>query len=271
MTRLCWLVLLLLAVSAPSAAQPNAPNLATSVLLHDPAEDGARCLDGTPPRIWVQKSQSSNPANRTKWAWHFQGGGWCESEESCTERAFAPTKCMLGSSREACFNANSCNVMKYKPVMDFFDLPAVNGARWGGGLLNNSAATNPLSHDWNKVLMMYCDGGSYSGNNATPTMVFDQWNANSTRPIWYRGARNLNFALQTLQKNWGMGDATEILISGDSAGGLASYWHADRFAHVFPRAFVATVPDSGFFIGDDTKPGARPVSARGHVYYRMHA
>ena len=42
--------------------------------------------------------------------------------------------------------------MHYKPVMDFFDLPAVNGARWGGGLLNNSAGTNPLSHDWNKVL-----------------------------------------------------------------------------------------------------------------------
>ena len=65
---------------------------------------------------------------------------------------------------------------------------------------------------------MYCDGGSYSGNNATPTTVFDQWNTNATRPIYYRGSRNLDFALQTLQKDWGMAAATDILISGDSAG-----------------------------------------------------
>ena len=244
---------LLLLPQLAAAAFPFPPNLATSVLLNDPDPTGARCLDGTPPRIWVHKSASANPESRKKWAWHFQGGGWCESEESCTQRAFAPSQCMLGSSREECFNANGCNVMHFKPVMDFFDLPAVNGARWGGGLLNNSAGTNPLTHDWNKVLMMYCDGGSYSGNNATPSMVFDS-NTNTTRPMFYRGARNLHFALETLQKDWGMAEATDILISGDSAGGLASYWHADRFGDAFPKAFVATVPDSGFFIGDDTKP-----------------
>jgi hypothetical protein len=151
-----WALLLALAAADRAdhpAAQP--PNLATSVLIHDPAPDGARCLDGTPPRIWVQKSSSPNPANRTKWYWHFQGGGWCESQESCTERAFNPGKCMLGSSREACFDANSNNVASFKKVMDFLDLPAVNGARWGGGLLNNSVHGNPLAHDWNKVLMMY--------------------------------------------------------------------------------------------------------------------
>eukprot|EP01051_Picozoa_sp_SAG22_P007418 SAG22_NODE_522_length_9503_cov_4.233624_7_plen_271_part_00 len=236
-----------------SAASASKPNLFTSVLLHDPDPAGARCLDGTPPRIWVHKSTSANPANRTKWAWHFQGGGWCESEESCTTRAFGETTCMLGSSREECFNHNGCNVAPFAPVMDVLDLPAVNGARWGGGLLNNSAATNPLTHDWNKVLMMYCDGGSYSGNNATAVPV--AWNG-TQREIHYRGFRNLNFALQTLKGSaeFGMGAATEVLISGDSAGGLASYWHADRFQEALPKAFVATVPDSGFFIGDETKP-----------------
>jgi hypothetical protein len=245
-------LLLPLLAAAPLGTMPN---LFTSVLLDDPDPNGARCLDGTPPRIWVHKSTSSNPANRTKWAWHFQGGGWCESESTCTARAFAPSSCMLGSSREECFDDNSCNVQKFQPVMDVLDLPAVNGARWGGGLLNNSVATNPLTHDWNKVLMMYCDGGSYSGNNATPTMVYDSWNTNTTRPMYYRGARNLNFALETLRKTFAMDSATDVLISGDSAGGLASYWHADRFAAAFPKAFVATVPDSGFFIGDATKPG----------------
>ena len=89
----------------------------------------------------------------------------------------------------------------------------------------------------------YCDGGSYSGNNATAVPV----TFNGTqRFIHYRGARNLDFALGTLARDHGMGDATDVLISGDSAGGLASYWHADRFASAFPKAFVATVPDSGW-------------------------
>ena len=63
-------------LSAASAfAQARPPNLFTSVLLHDPDPAGARCLDGTPPRIWVHKSQSPDPEARNKWAWHFQGGG----------------------------------------------------------------------------------------------------------------------------------------------------------------------------------------------------
>ena len=143
----------MLPLLALSAAVAAAPNLFTSVLLNDPDPLGARCLDGTPPRIWVHKAGAT--ASSTKWAWHFQGGAWCGSEEQCTKRAFGETTCMLGSSREECFNHNSCNVKKFQPVMELLDLPAVNGARWAGGLMNNSAATNPLTHDWNKVLMMY--------------------------------------------------------------------------------------------------------------------
>ena len=244
------LSMLLLCLLLLSSAAAKKPNLFHSILLNDPDPLGARCLDGTPPRIWLHLAEPGSP-NATKWAWHFQGGGWCESEESCTQRAFGRTTCMLGSSREECFNDNGCNVQAFQPVMDVLDLPAVNGARWGGGLLNNSAATNPVSHDWNKVLMMYCDGGSYSGNNATAVpVVFN----GTERVIHYRGFRNLNFALEVLAKEHGMAEATDVLISGDSAGGLASYWHADRFAAALPKAFVATVPDSGFFIGDATKP-----------------
>ena len=103
-------------------------NLMTSVLLHDPDPLGARCLDGSPPRIWIRAADSK--VNSSKWAWHFQGGGWCESEEACTERAFSPKKCMLGSSREECFDNTGCHVQNFKPIMDYVDLPAVNGARW---------------------------------------------------------------------------------------------------------------------------------------------
>ena len=62
-------------------------------------------------------------------------------------------------------------------------------------------------------LGVHSDGGSYSGNNATPTMV--SFNGSRTmRPLYYRGSRNLDAALATLVKDWGMGDATDVLISG---------------------------------------------------------
>lgn len=222
---------------------------AVAVYLNDPRLDGARCLDGSAPRIWVQRATS--PENSTKWYWHFQGGGWCDSESACTSRAFDDKECMLGSSSLACFNANSNPHAPYADRMDWLDIPACNGARWCGGLMNDSAAANPLTHDWNKVLMSYCDGGSYSGNNATPTPV--KWQGED-RLIYYRGFRNLDRALQVLRSDWGLANATQVLISGDSAGGLASYWHADFFQESLPDAFVAAVPDSGFFVEDDSKP-----------------
>ena len=103
-------------------------NLMTSVLLHDPDPLGARCLDGSPPRIWIRAA--GGEVNSSKWAWHFQGGGWCETEDACADRAFSPTRCMLGSSREECFDNNGCHVQNFRSVMDYVDLPAVNGARW---------------------------------------------------------------------------------------------------------------------------------------------
>jgi hypothetical protein len=150
------------------------PNLAESILLTDAVEnDGARCLDGSPQRLWLQRSRSSNPVNRTKWAFHFMGGGWCQSEAACTSRAYKPGDCYRGSSNESCFNSNSDAVpgVKFNQTMDFLDIPCINGARWGGGLLMNDPATNPLSWDWNKVEMQYCDGGSYGGDNDNVSIV----------------------------------------------------------------------------------------------------
>ena len=235
----------------PLFAARAVESIATAVYLTDPDPLGARCLDGTAPRVWIERSTSGS----RKWVWHFQGGGWCESEESCAGRAFDPKSCMLGSSSAACYNNNSEAWTPLAPKLPFEVIAACNGARWCGGTMNSSSATNPLAHDWNKVLMNYCDGGSYSGNNATPTMVAYPNAASPPRPMYYRGYRNLNFALETLVKDWHLGDATEVLISGDSAGGLASYWHADRFQDFLgPDVFVAAAPDSGFFIGDETKP-----------------
>lgn len=42
--------------------------------------------------------------------------------------------------------------------------------------------------------------------------------------------------------------ATNVVVGGDSAGGLATYWCADWFARQLPSALVAAVSDSGMFL-----------------------
>eukprot|EP00039_Didymoeca_costata_P003733 m.69371 g.69371 ORF g.69371 m.69371 type:complete len:423 (-) comp12050_c0_seq3:78-1346(-) len=253
---MAWVSMVLVAFSAClmlCLGDPNPPpNLAQEILLKDEVDThGARCLDGTPQRLWLQ--QATNPINKTKWYFHFMGGGWCESLDSCTQRAYDLDHCYIGSSSMACYNhsQNQEPGVQFNTTMDFRNIPAINGARWGGGLLMNTPDTNPLTHDWNKIEFQYCDGGSYGGSNETVTYV--TYN-NKRLPLYFRGQRNVEAALDHLVANFGLGSATQIVLSGDSAGGLATYWHADFFQERLPNSKVFAVPDSGFFLADPSKP-----------------
>lgn len=63
------------------------PNLANAVLLSAYVDThGARCLDGTPQRYWLQTAVG---INSTKWAIDFEGGAWCEDLASCASRMSA--------------------------------------------------------------------------------------------------------------------------------------------------------------------------------------
>jgi hypothetical protein len=226
------------------------PNLARSVLLSGAvASHGARCLDGTAPRLWIQESRSANPANRTKWYLHLMGGGDCDTVESCAQRAYDPAQCMRGSSSEACFNSQQlggCGSARFNETMDFRDIPCINGARWGGGPLMNDPATNPVAWDWNKVEVMYCDGNSFAGDNSSETMLGE---GPEGRKLFFRGKRILQAVVDYLKESHGLGRATHFVLGGDSAGGVATFWHADFFRGALgPATTVLAVPDSGFFV-----------------------
>ena len=52
----------------------------------------------------------------------------------------------------------------------------------------------------------------------------------------------------------GLGAASDVVVSGCSAGGLATYLHVDRWAAALPKAKVRGLPDSGFFLDFDRVP-----------------
>ena len=72
--------------------------------------------------------------------------------------------------------------------------------------------------------------------------------------LWFRGRRILDAVLETLrQPQYDLTKATDVLLTGCSAGGLATYLHTDYVgAHlrkIAPalRRFKAA-PDAGFFL-----------------------
>ena len=231
---------LALALACLARLLPAAADLAELVTLTDyVAATGARCLDGSPYEIWI----SRKPASR-RFVLDIQGGAWCGSVGDCESRAYNPSNCYLGSSRPDCFNVNAERCANKSDAMTFECIPACNGARWCGGLFKNDTTRNPLTAEWTKVLFPYHDGGSFAGDNDTVTPT-------PSGPLYFRGHRNFLAAIDYLVKHEGLGDAIEVVLTGNSAGGLATYFHMDELAALLPGVRVSAAPDSGFFYATD--------------------
>ena len=139
-----------------------------------------------------------------------------------------------------------------------------------GGYAATNPEANPLSYNWNTVFVRYCSGGSFI-TDLEPPIIY-----NDTK-LYFRGFRILNAALQFITDEYGFGSATDVLITGGSAGGLTVGQHANyiqkmyvsstanymamvsfviyciRMMHKYIRYFVLQLliyikPDSGFFL-----------------------
>ncbi|XP_064989194.1 pectin acetylesterase 9-like isoform X13 [Musa acuminata AAA Group] len=123
------------------------------------------------------------------WLLQFEGGGWCNDVESCAARS----KTRRGSTR-------------YMNKLEVFS-----------GILSNDSTANPDFYDWNRVKLRYCDGASFGGDSEF---------LNSTTTLYFRGQRIWKaIVLDLLPK--GLIQADKVLLSGCSAGGLASFLHCD--------------------------------------------
>lgn len=99
-------------------------------------ESGASCLDGSPPAYYLRHGSGSG---KNKWIVMFEGGGWCYDLEQCYLRS----KTILGSSE------------LYPTVLSEDEMRFY---------ISHAPGINPYMHNWNTVLVRYCDGSSYAGN-----------------------------------------------------------------------------------------------------------
>lgn len=217
------------------------------VLLHDAAaKQGAVCLDGSPPVYYIRKGYGGGAH---KWVIFYGGGGWClhdscmQGDEACLARAQekagldtceARAHTEFGSSHPSAEeNANQWALStskdafpeKLQAVGDSC-LPEVKQGpldfkEW----LSTDPAVNPL-HDWNVAYLWYCDGSSWTSDAPEPVRV----GPNGQDQLFYRGHRINMAMMEDLMTRQGLGQASHLIVSGFSAGGVATLLHVDKWA-----------------------------------------
>ncbi|XP_015084370.1 pectin acetylesterase 8-like [Solanum pennellii] len=167
------------------------------------------------------------------WIIYLEGGSWCGSIPDCLDRSTTS----LGSS----------NHMKQH---DFF-----------AGVLHNTSKQNPEFHNWNRVKVKYCDGSSFTS---------DVEQVHPENKLYFRGARIFKAIMEDLWSK-GMKSAENAILTGTSAGGLATMLNCDKFKCLLPEsAKVKCVADAAFFINSKTIYGTSYIQEMYRKIVNLH-
>ena len=169
-----------------------------SACVRKPIEGDAKCIDGSSPVYYLSKGSGSGS---NKWHIHFQGGGWCSDMDSCKQRSGTVYGSTLYDIIDKNKDVTDCdNFHDGKLMKDFKYLSTVE-------------EINPYMYNWNIVFVHYCDGGSFAGNTEVKDKI-------SKKTFYFHGARIRRGVIDQLLHTEHMNNATEVLISGCSAGGI---------------------------------------------------
>eukprot|EP00658_Telonema_sp_P-2_P002951 TRINITY_DN11087_c0_g1_i3.p1 TRINITY_DN11087_c0_g1~~TRINITY_DN11087_c0_g1_i3.p1 ORF type:complete len:309 (+),score=90.43 TRINITY_DN11087_c0_g1_i3:62-988(+) len=199
-----------MALAASVAMASPISQLGLSQLVFLDQHEDAKCLDGSPAAYYIRRSTAE--PNASKWMLYFQGGGECVTEADCKNR----TSTVLGSSR---FFAPDADDKLREFVMQSPD-PAVN----------------PTFHSWNHVFIPYCSGDLHLGQQRQP----NSWG------VRFAG----HHIAQAVLTDAGLSKASHVVMSGESAGGIAALAHAD-WAQDQLSAELVVAPVGGFYFSND--------------------
>lgn len=215
---------------------------------------GAKCLNGDPPSYELSRN-----ASETRWVLFLEGGGWCygatpnDTKKSCAGRAgfvWPPSSSLSAASATVRVRVGTTEAGNEVGTMR-----AGAGNADIGGVMSQDASLNPDFYTWNKVFIHYCDGASFGGAASDPVAVSTRQGQPGS--MWLRGRAVFDAMISYLQLNLGMGNATEVILSGGSAGGLAVFYNLDHLSTLLPEGVRLTgFPDAGFFLdGADAADG----------------
>ena len=196
---------------------------------------GAVCIDGSTPGYFFREGKGPDS---NKWIIHLHGGAWCYDAETCFRRSYS----ILGSS----------NNWSAENITNFFQ-----------GILSKNKEINPYFNDWNVVVQSYCDGGLFSGRRKRPLV-------HRGRKLYFRGRQILKAMVESLKRR-NLQKASDIVLSGTSAGGLAVLLQGDYLKHRLPKtALVRGLVDAGFFLNSQAEDGTNIIGNQFRGLYDLH-
>ena len=165
----------------------------------------ARCLDGSFSKFLFTPGSGSGA---DKFMFFWDGGGFCGFDgygflESCVTRS----QSSFGSS--STIGDNGTTVTKSIPM----------------GFFSSMQEYNSDFYNWNKVFIEYCDGSNHQGYIEEPVVY-------GADTLWFRGFNNTLGTLNYLRDHLGLFSASQIILTGGSAGSQAFYGFI--FAGLFP-------------------------------------
>jgi hypothetical protein len=132
----------------------------------------------------------------------------------------------------ACFNGLTCGA----------NPPSYGSTNFGngpsGGIFSTTNAANPVK-DWSFVYMPYCTGDVHSGNNTGINVPGPGGPQNQS----FVGYTNIGHYLKRIIPTFP--NVTEVLLTGESAGGFGAFYNYDRVAQAFCPTPVQLIDDSG--------------------------
>ncbi|KAG5570148.1 hypothetical protein H5410_059914 [Solanum commersonii] len=203
--------LTIITINCANATQnPNIYSV-NPTIVHSAVSKGAVCLDGSPPAYYFEPGFGDGAEN---WIVHLSGGAWCMNVTNCQERATSSN----GSSKKM-------------------------GQLNFQGIHSKNESQNPDFYNWNKVLVAYCDGGSFIGDSE----YIDPTN-NSTKNLQFRGQKIFYAVLEEVLEK-GLKNAKNAILAGSSAGGYPAILYCDYFRDSLPiKSRVKCLVDSGYFV-----------------------
>ena len=175
-------------------------------------EGDAVCARGTPYSFFVR------PAADDQVMIHFQGGGACANEASCSQSP----------------------LQTFDDVIDEDDF-----IQFRFGLFDHNSPENPVS-DYTTVIVPYCTGDLHMGNASA---VYGEVE------IEHRGATNAQAVLDWVYENYPT--PSDVFINGCSAGSYGSIFHAPQIIAQYPDATIAHLGDSGVGVSVGDGDGLR--------------
>lgn len=136
----------------------------------------------------------------------------------------------------ACFNATTCGINPGSFGQLAFD--GWKGTAGGTGIFNAGSEENPL-RDWNFVYVPYCTGDIHGG----AADHVDVPGFTSPKNQSFMGYENLHHYLNRLVPTFS--SASQVLLTGISAGGFGAAYNYDRVAQAFCPTPVTLLDDSG--------------------------